>query len=446
MNSHLDHPDLTAFALGEGHADHVVEWMDQADVRNEVDCISDLATHLQATTAIPTAQLHPHQKAAVLTPPELVRQMVAAAKVRDAKPRSRVAPVAWAVFKYGAAAALVAASFVAGTQISVQEETATAAAPEPKASQPQPELPPHVQIAKVKVAEAPMPVTTPAQPQPKLVAPLVQTPAVVMATLPAADATLRQPVQPKSVIQASTVQQASRQPESVVSLSTEGLIVSVLTADGLTAGAPMSQDPLAKPTTGAKEKTPALRIHSWSAEVMACPWQTELRLVRVALQVPSDQARRSGYPVLLQFDPNSVRSHRSLGQRVIPAADASGPAHIILWHELTPNGQPGSTTAPRQLGTVKLPESRFTTPAMAPFDGTSLRIMDRGYSVSEAKDDFRFESALIGFSLLMQGDAAKPEPSLLQALAQEAQSAADPYGERAKLVKLLEAAKDLAGM
>jgi hypothetical protein len=441
MTPHSDHPDLTAYALGEPHADHVAEWMEDPALREQVDSIADLANHLQATTTIPTALLHPHQRAAVLTPPERVRQLVEAAKAREVKPKHRIGAVAWGTVKWSAAAALVVGSFVAGTQISDTPEAVAAIPPKAPTSgavkaDPVVQSPPVVQDVAPQVqavAKVEAPAKTEASP----------IPTATVASILVAGAEPALQIQPRSVIDVGAVLQANRQADSRIAMQPRDLVAPRVSG-GVVAGARLPK--ASAPAEAERERAVDLRIHSWSADVMACPWKAELRLVRVAFQLPSVQARNIDFGVELSFDPNTVRHHRHLGQRIIPAVDSTQAAQVIVWHEVLPNGQVGSAAAPRKLGTVKLPDARFTTPAMAPFDGSSLRIVDKGHGVSEARDDFRFETALIGFTLLMKGDATKPEPSLLKALATEALAAGDPYGERAKLVKLLTEAQAMTGL
>jgi hypothetical protein len=196
-----------------------------------------------------------------------------------------------------------------------------------------------------------------------------------------------------------------------------------------------------------REREVDLLIHAWSADVMVSPWDSERRLVRVAIQLPSDQPRRRDFPVEITFDPNAVRNFRKIGQRVLPAADKTHSAQVIAWYEIQPNGQVGTAANSRVLGVAHVTGAKFTTNTAAPFDGSNLRILDRGTLVAEAREDFRFESALIGFGMLIQADpSSQPAASLLLDIAKQSQESSDPTGERAKLVTLLEEAQHMTGM
>lgn len=463
MKPHPDHPDLTAYALGEAEATHVADWLHDPRYSQEVDSIGDLALHLQATAPLPTARLHPDQRSAVMTPPERVRRLVEATRVKEQPRAQTLLPFFFGTVKWAAAAALVAASTQVGLQIvKPLQDTATAQTPS-TTTLPTPVARPKEASPQLVSTEQPQPLSPP---KPKPSAPsAVQkaTPTLVVAKVePPQTSVAKQPAAPamQTLLVAAPAQDTARPSvsfsfSSMVSTSrTTADSSSVKPADllkirssGPLSAAPLRSTPASNNEPAKKERPAPLMLHAWSADVIAAPWQPELRLLRVALQLPSDQARREDCALEVNFDPNAVRSFRQLGQRVLPGTTSESAAHVVTWYEVQPNGATGTSSAARLLGTAQLADAKFTTSTMAPFDGNSLRIMDRGLSVDEAKADFRYEAALIGFGQLVNGASTGPRPALSQllSLAQSAQQESDPSGERGRLAKVLREAAELAG-
>jgi len=97
------------------------------------------------------------------------------------------------------------------------------------------------------------------------------------------------------------------------------------------------------------------------------------------------------------------------------------------------------------IGHVTVPNARFTTATTAPFDASSLLIVDRGAGWASARDDFLFESAIMGFGLLLKGE--KNSGVLDHALVLDlALRAGAEDGERAKFAKLVKDAQKAAGL
>jgi hypothetical protein len=85
---------------------------------------------------------------------------------------------------------------------------------------------------------------------------------------------------------------------------------------------------------------------------------------------------------------------------------------------------------------------------MSIFETSKIQIVDQGMGLAQASDDFLFESAVIGFGLLMEGKAPSPQlnPSLILTLAERAQKAGDRSGERAKFIKSVKEAVAASGV
>jgi hypothetical protein len=472
MKPHPDHPDLTAYALGEADATHVADWLEDSQYRQEVDAIGDLALHLQATAPLPSARLHPDQRSTVLSPPQRVRRLVEAARVKEPTRTSySVLPFFFDTLKWAAAAALVAASIQVGLQIAKPLQDTVANNQPDEKPKPSPSVATKVKSGPTLLAQGSSSKKPNADTEAPLSPPKTKPSAssvVQKAAPPVLVASAEQPMQnPAPAPTLQTLQVAATAPEVAqpnvslrfkAALSTSrvttdtsavkpSLLLQTAPNTSISAAAPLRSTDSSTTTPTRRERPAPLMIHSWSADVMASPWQPELRLLRIALQLPSDQARRDDCSLEVSFDPNAVRSFRQLGQRILPGTSSDAAAHVVTWYELQPNGATGSATAARQLGFAKLADAKFTTSTMAPFDGNNLRIMDKGSTQADAKADFRYEAALIGFGQLMHGTTGETRPALSQllSLAQSAQQESDPHGERSKLVRLLRESYELAG-
>ena len=468
-----DHPDLTAYALGEldaEHAETMSRWVaENAEAGAEVDALNDLCQRLQSTAPIAMDMLHPHQRDAIMTGPQRVRKMVAAAKASRRRP-SFFAPLAYGFSRAAAAAVLVTGGYMAGTHVSGSKPTvaATPAAPTPASVEVKPTTtavasvviqPPFKAKEVPQVVTAPPPVepaAKPVQEEAVAVAPPkveITTPAVevVVASLPPAllpAKELAKPAMPKTQVLSESFVSTTKSTLAQVTLRPAETRHVVPRSNEAVAAAPLVHAAKAIEAV-AHGKQPDLLIHSWKSEVASCPWNEEHRLLRVTIQIPGDQPaaqQAASYPLQVTFSPNHVRSYRQICQRSIPAAAVDAPAFHIVWYEFQPNGQ-ASEAATKIIGTATLSNSRFTTAAAGPFDGSKLHLLDRGADLNAAKDDFLFESAVVGFGLLLKGekDTGELNHSLVLDLAKRA-AGADRNGERARFVKLVEDAEHSTGL
>jgi hypothetical protein len=84
---------------------------------------------------------------------------------------------------------------------------------------------------------------------------------------------------------------------------------------------------------------------------------------------------------------------------------------------------------------------------VGPFDSSKLQIMDRGYSLQNAREDFVFETSVVGFGLLLRGaeQLGALNHELVLNLANQSKGA-DSNGERGRFIRLVQDAKLAAGL
>ncbi len=208
----------------------------------------------------------------------------------------------------------------------------------------------------------------------------------------------------------------------------------------------------ARAQTAPPRRKPDLRIHAWSYETTSCPWNPRHRLLRVHIQLPADQEAvalgNHEYPVEVHFDANHVREFRRLGTRYLPSAELRSAGSQTLWYEFLPNGAPATHFENGKLvATVRLPGAKFTTQAVGPFDASRLLVLDRGSEWRDAREDFLFETAVVGLGLLLDGasKAGGLNQKLILDLAETAREAGDPDGSRARFISTLRQLDRLAG-
>lgn len=464
MNSN-DHSDLTAYALGELDAEHseaMAQWVaENPAARAEVDATTALGEHLRQSAPVSLHRLLPDQRAAILNGPQRVRQLVAAAAQSSKRKPSILRRTLIGVGQFAAAAVFLAIGFIVGGHFN-QRTTREVAGTKPQPPSPAKSPASPIITVPFKAKELPAPalaeVSTPAAepektpaPQAKP-APAPESPKTVVAVA-AVDAAAKEPARPpmpKTRVLTEAFVSTSKAAQSQVSLhpsDTRFVSKAVPTAAAMISANTKPIEP------AARAKQPELRIHSWKAEVASCPWNEAHRLIRVSIQMPGEQdaaAPGLSYPLQVSFDPNYVRSYRRLSTRSIAPAAADAPGFQIVWYEFQPNGQATDAArdgAAKMVGSITLPNTRFTSVATGPFDGSRLQIMDRGASWKNAREDFLFETALAGFGLLLKGDSnvAGLNHSLVLDLAHRAVND-DRTGECAKFIKLVQDAQRMAGL
>ena len=462
MNSN-DHPDLTAFALGELDAEHseaMAQWIAENPIAHaEADATTALGERLSHTAPAAHLRLHPQQRAAILNGPQRVRQLVAAASQGSKRRPSALRFIVTGIGRMAAAAALIIGGFLAGTHFANRTTQITASTkPAPEANKAKAPSTEPVTPFRAKEIVAPVVADATPKPAPTLVVASVPAPRpkadapakVIAATIP--PALVKEPVKlamPQTRVLNNAFVSTSKAANAQASLLPAETRFTSPKAEATAAAArvPVTSKPV---EASARPKQPELRIHSWKAEVASCPWNEGHRLVRLTFQIPNEQeSPNTRYPVQVSFDPNYVRGFRQLSQRTIAASAADAPAFHILWYEFQPNGQATSATREaKMIGAVTVPNALFTTPTAGPFDSTRLQIVDRGTPWTAAREDFLFETAIAGFGLLLKGENHSPalNHSLVLKLAQHAAIDDDRTGERAKFIKLVEDARQMAGL
>jgi hypothetical protein len=117
-----------------------------------------------------------------------------------------------------------------------------------------------------------------------------------------------------------------------------------------------------------------------------------------------------------------------------------------VWYEFQPVSDEAVRTG-RPVATVTLEKSRFTTPNVGPFDSSKLAVLDRGTAWASAREDFLFESAVVGFGMLLRGGHNSPalNHEVVLSLAEKGKGA-DASGERAKFIREVNDARRAAGL
>jgi len=457
-----DNPHFTAYALGELSAEearslHEVLATTPA-AAHELEQIEAVTDALRHGAPIPLSRLTHEQRHAVLHPANLPRRIQ---PMLPRKPQQRQSQVFWPVMgtliKLAAVITLTSAAFLAGwsyapelrsaVQVAAKpSRTESQAAPEKAtpaatvAAAPTPKTPAvEKSMAEVKPAPAPVPVV------PTVVVAKVATikeapPAIVAAapnqgfTIPAGRGTFVSTTK-------QAVDQFSLHPTQIKPLlpKTQGQVLA----------APQTNRD--KPEAKAERPT-SLYIHSWKAEVAACPWNAANRLLRIVIQLPADQSAvlvsDASFPLQVNFDQANVKQYRMLCERHLAAAELRSAGTHVLWYEFQPNG---STELPRdsgrQIATVMLPNAHFTSQTVGPFDSSKLQIIDRGYSLQNAREDFVFESSVVGFGLLLRGaeHLGGLNHDLVLNLARQSQGV-DASGEHARFIRLVQDAQHAAGL
>jgi hypothetical protein len=208
---------------------------------------------------------------------------------------------------------------------------------------------------------------------------------------------------------------------------------------------------LSKAATEAKPRPASeIYIHAWHAEVASCPWNPDTRLMRVTLQLPPNQAAAAdstnAFPLHVAFDRRHVREFRRLCERHTPATSMDTSGTETVWYEFQPVSDEAIRNG-RPIATITLEKGRFTLPSDGPFDGSKLSVLDRGVSWAAAREDFLFESAVVGLSMLLRGDHSSPalNHQVILGLAEKGRGT-DSSGERSRFIKQVIDARQSAGL
>jgi Ca-activated chloride channel family protein len=155
---------------------------------------------------------------------------------------------------------------------------------------------------------------------------------------------------------------------------------------------------------------------------------------------------------------NRILAHQDFNDDTKDAGEIGAGHHVTALYELVPRGKeqdlPGidplkytkpaaSTSESDESFTVKM---RYKPPAGDTSRRLEYGVVDKGQTLGEASDDFKFACAVAGFGMLLRDSAHKGSltyPRLLEMA--ESTLAADPSGYRQEFVALVRRAKGLAG-
>lgn len=471
-----DNPHFTAYALGELSAEEARELHEvlatTPSAAHELEQIEAVTDALRQGAPIPLSRLTHEQRHAVLHPANMPRRIQPMLPRQPAKRSSRQVfwPVMGGLMKVAAVVTVSGAAFLAGWTYGPEVKSASQMAAMPKGDAPA-EKNVKPQAAPEKATPAPMvaaksepKATTPAAPAPvakNLVAVVKPTPAPAPAVKQVVVANVtpvkEQPAAPVVTPNlgftlpaghgafVSTTKQAvdqfSLHPGQIKPLPPK--------AKGQAFASPQLTPNKPEPKL---ERASDLFIHSWKAEVASCPWNPANRLLRLVILLPADQAAvldaDASFPLQVTFDKANVKQFRMLCERHLAATELRSAGTHVLWYEFQPNGSgeiPRDSS--RQVATVMLPNARFTSQAVGPFDSSKLQVMDRGYSLQNAREDFVFETSVVGFGLLLRGaeQLGALNHELVLNLANQSKGA-DSNGERGRFIRLVQDAKQAAGL
>ena len=490
-----DHPDLTAYALGElapADAAHVRRWLAQsAEARAELERIQEMIGVLQDGPALPKRSLDPRRRETVLGMgqiPEIVRPKNVVPFLGYRRPAGAGQPAprqSWRLVKMAVAACVTVGAFVLGQRsgqhampraqndgrVEVAETTPKAAVNSnpaaaavaiagpatplrgvPDSSEiftPVDKTPP----LSLPPAPARVPVITLAQPEANSAsAAPVQKPAPPAATA-AKPVVASNPAPAPSAPSVPVMKGfASNSSSTEAHLPIHPPLFRPLPVPhefaGVVLASPMSPDMKPDPAPRKQEPQPALVIHSWKAEIASCPWDPARRLMRFVAQIPVAQSgiedSDRDYKLVAKFDPFQVQGFRLVTEKHLRAAGGSTQATRFAWYEIIPTRNfNASADKPVTIGSITIEQPRGSSGG----DAVPLKLVDRGQAWSEAREDFVFETAMIGWNLLLSGteNVGSLNSKLVLDIAEKTRGE-DEKGERAKFINVIRQAQRAVGL
>ena len=481
--------DLTAYALGEltpADATRVRQQLAQSpEARTEYERLSQTIGALRAQASLPKRSLTPQQREAVLKAP----QKPLAQKPRIVNfpsPHAKTASPFWMIAKLAAAACLALGAFMIGQKSGRHQAAAVAVVKLPAAlpkSASVAAATPAVVVASSKSEEpkkASAEKTTPAK-QSETAPPTVVVVAAAPPSVPPSfreqiivapplklDVPVEKPKAPAPVVVQSkpkpapfVTPQASltaftsvtgQQQESALYFHPKMVkpVTQVFANKEIILAAPLPYNVKSTPQVEPKRKVeqPPLVIHTWKAEIASCPWDSSRRLMRITATIPVDQpaveSNDQAYRISAKFDPFQVQGYRIVAEKHMAPSAGGTLATRFAWYEIIPTRNFAPTSEkPVSLGTLEIVQPKHPGNR----DSAPLRMLDRGVRWSEAREDYVFETAMIGFSLLMQGtpNIGALDHRMVLDVAEKAKGE-DPKGERAKFIKAVQQAQRAAGL
>jgi hypothetical protein len=208
---------------------------------------------------------------------------------------------------------------------------------------------------------------------------------------------------------------------------------------------PLDAKPAATPRKA--ESQPALVIHWGKPEIASCPWDASRRLVRFVAQVPVAQPgienSDADYKLTAKFDPFQVQGYRLVMDKYMRPVAGATQAHRFAWYEIIPtrNFNP-SADKPVTIGTISVEQPRGAASDIAP-----LKLVDRGLAWSDAGEVCVFETAMLGWNLLLNGteNIGGLNSNLVLDLAEKTRGE-DAKSERTKFINAVKQAQKAVGM
>ncbi|CAN5791186.1 hypothetical protein BH11VER1_BH11VER1_23710 [soil metagenome] len=469
MNPH-DTPDITAYALGELNPDEAAKvrqlMAKSPEARAEYDSIQQTIGVLKKAPAFPKRSLNSRQRETVLAMGQPIARQ--GKIIPFSTPVTKSSHPFWQVAKIAAVLAVTSGAFYIGQKSAPQNTVITAVKEQPETeatlvenSTPQnPSSPiatePTMTMQNLITQEQPLvtssydsyPLVPKESPEPPL-ASLVsanQAPAPQTADQPAALVAAVKP-NPGSPTSLKAFNLTSTAQESLIAVHPKMIRPEPVVFAGVVLSSPA---PLkAKPEAPRKVDTqPALMVHSWKAEIASCPWDASRRLMRFVAQIPVDQAavesNEADYNLSVKFDPTMVQGYRLVTEKHMQPSKGGTQATRFAWYEIIPTKAFNATpNKPVTLGTLDIVQPRG---ANLPSSGP-LKLVDRGQGWNDAREDFVFETAMVGFSLLLQGseNIGGLNHKLVLDLAEKTKGE-DPKGERAKFIQVVKQARQVIGL
>jgi hypothetical protein len=471
-----DTSELTAYALGELQAHQATDihrlFTDCPAATSELEQIEAVTDALRQYAPIAQERLKPEQRHAVLHPVQMPRRMAPMQPRQPARKPSSFWPVMGGLLKAAAVVTLTGFAYWTGRHTDLGSSAVTVAEVEkdtPHASNKtepvkQPEL-----VSSTPALNPESPLQTKSAPPAPIVAEVKPAPAEKIPVVVIAPEIPKTAPTPKEVIVVSKPKAAPVIPVAVTRPNAELAFVStskqevdqfaIRPADIRPAPVKVnpkelmaSPAPLQSPKSVAEPKprtASELYIHAWRSEVASCPWNSATRLLRVTIQLPPNQPATefaTTFPLQVAFDRRYVREFRRLCERHTAASDMTTSGTQTVWYEFQPISDEAIRTG-RPVATVTLEKGRFTMPSVGPFDGSKLAVLDRGASWQAAREDFLFESAVVGFGMLLRGDHRSPalNHQVVLSLAEKSRGN-DASGERARFIREVGHARQAAGL
>jgi len=476
--SPYDHPDLTAYALGELNnveSARVRQLLAQSpEARAEYERISQTLNALrEQAPPIPHRTLNPRQRETILA--------MGQPRASHNPGRDNARRIAWGVAKLAAAASITAGAFALGMKFSDRLEDVAKTSAQPLAPRDHSSIPEassganQVVSAEKEPAPAPAPEVVSSV---KLVAdasknandlaapvPSPATPVVAIGTNATVEENKREPAPtaapvvaapkpaPAPSLKAFAV--VKTQPETFFVVQPKLLRPKIQSTEfaGLTVAAPLPdrvKNAPKNPAPHKPEQQPALVLHSLDVKISSCPWDSSRRLMRVVAQIPVEQAavdaNDQDYHLNVKFDPAQVQGYRLIMEKHMPGSGPSKLATRFAWYEIIPTKSFAvSHDKPVALGVMEVAQPRGTP---AGFGGPARKMVDRGSDWSEMGEAFVFETAMVGFNLLLQGseNVGSLNHRLVLDLAQQSKGDDPNDGERTKFIHAVQQAQKAAGL